>query len=485
MTLEKLLEKLDCQVIGEDTVTIKGMSYDSRKIEQGFLFFAIKGFETDGHQYIAMAIEKGAVAVVVEQEQLGLAVPQIVVADSRKAMALMAAAYYDYPAEKLCMLGVTGTSGKTSVTYMLKSILEQAGRKVGLLGTISNIIGDEVTHATHTTPESLDLHRLLAHMLEQGMDTVVMEVSSHSLSLDRVYGIAFTGAIFTNLSQDHLDFHGDFLHYRNAKALLFAHAENAAINMDDEYAIYMLGSTKGYAQTFGIERKADVMAHHIDISLAGTRFVLDTKGTQLPILMKTPGLFTVYNALSAITLSLMLGIDMMHIKNGLETTEIVAGRFEMLDTDGEAYAILLDYAHKPDGLEKVLSTAKDFTENNLVCIFGCGGNRDKEKRPIMGAIAERIADYVVVTSDNPRFEEPMVIIEDILVGMERENHTVIEDRRAAIKYAMQHAAPGDVIVLAGKGHEDYQEIKGIKYPFDEKVVVAELLVEIAQEKEIK
>ena len=479
MQLEMLLENISCDIVGNIKQEIDGLSYDSRSVKPGDLFFCIRGFQTDGHKFAPAAITAGAICLVVE-EVLDVSVPQVVVADSRKAMALISAAFYGYPAKDIMMLGVTGTSGKTSTTYMLKSILEQAGKKVGLIGTISNQVGEKELTASHTTPESLDLHKLLRQMIDEGLDTVVMEVSSHSLALDRVYGIEFEGAIYTNLSQDHLDFHKDFTEYKEAKSLLFCHAKHCAINMDDAYAVYMMGCASGYVQTYGIEKPADVMAKHIEVSPTGSRFVMTAKGTQLPIVLGTPGRFMVYNALAAITLCFMLEIDMLFIKQGLEAVKSVPGRVEALDVHGGDYSILLDYSHKPDSLEKVLKTVRDFADGRVVCIFGCGGNRDTLKRPIMGAIAERLADFTIVTSDNPRFEEPMAIIEEILAGMEEDNHIVIENRRDAILYALENVQPKDVIVLAGKGHETYQEIKGVKYPFDEKIVVEELLCELGR-----
>lgn len=479
MKLKNLLAGIEYEIVGDDQVEILGIAYDSRKVQKGYLFFCIQGYQSDGHQYAKNAYQAGAACLVVTKKQ-DLPIAQVVVKDDRAAMALISAAFYGHPAKRLRMVGVTGTSGKTSTTYLLKSIFEHEGSKVGLIGTIVNIIGDKVIPAERTTPEAPDLHQLLAEMLDAGVDTVVMEVSSHSLYLKRVYGIKFQGAIYTNLTQDHLDFHGDFEHYRDAKAILFQNAEHSAVNADDPYGAYMEKAAFGQVKTYGIHEKANIAAKNIELHPAGSRFIMVNEGTQLPILLKTPGLFSVYNALAAITVSFMLGVDMISIKQGLEAVSGIPGRFETLDTRGGDYSIILDYAHKPDSLQSTLKTAREFSKGRLVCIFGCGGNRDAGKRPIMGELAERLADYVIVTSDNPRFEEPKAIIDEILAGMKGKNHIVIQDRRAAIAYALEHAQAGDVIILAGKGHEDYQEIRGEHHPFDEKVIVKEILDELGR-----
>lgn len=479
MKLYELIEGVECRVSGDIETEISGLAYDSRNVKPGYLFFCIKGYSSDGHKYAAAAEKAGAVCLVVTEEQPTM-LPQVVVKDDRRAMAKIAATFYGHPAKRLRIVGVTGTSGKTSTTYMLKSIFEYAGSRVGLIGTICNMIGKEVLPTERTTPESADLQALLAKMLKAGVDTVVMEVSSHSLYLDRVYEIQFAGSIFTNLTQDHLDFHGDFEHYRDAKAILFKNSLHSAINLDDSYGAFMCDVAAGEVKTFGINTRADVMAKNMELSTDGSRFVMAIDGTQLPIMMKIPGLFTVYNALGAIALSFMLEIDMINIKQGLEDVGCVPGRFEMLDTRGGDYTLILDYCHKPDSLESTLKTARGFTKGRLVCIFGCGGNRDTLKRPIMGGIAERLANFSIVTSDNPRFEDPYDIMEQIVSGMKKDTHIVIENRREAIKYALEHAEKDDVIILAGKGHEDYQEIRGVHYPFDEKVVVNELLDELGR-----
>lgn len=484
MMLQKLLENISYQTLqGEvPALEVNGLQYDSRKVCPGDLFFCIRGFQTDGHDYAEQAVNAGAVCVVAERKlSLPDEIVQILVQDSREAMARISANYYGRPAERLRMVGVTGTNGKTSTTYMLKSVFEREGSKVGLIGTIVNMIGDEKLHTERTTPESLDLQALLAHMLDEGVDTVVMEVSSHSLALKRVAGIEFDGAIFTNLTQDHLDFHKDMDDYAQAKALLFAHAKHSAVNIDDPYADCMLRNALGKQVRFGLESSADFMAKDIQLQPQGSRFVLSSEKFRLPVLMQIPGKFTVYNALGTAALCLELGVDLICIKQGLEDLQSVPGRFERLDTRGGDYTVILDYSHTPDSLESALKTIRGFAQGRVVCVFGCGGNRDAKKRPIMGEISGRLADFSIVTSDNPRYENPDEIIAQILKGISSTDgqYIAISNRREAIAYAIKHAQPHDVILLAGKGHEDYQEICGVKHPFDEKVVVAEILDELA------
>jgi len=477
MKLSALLKGVEYEIIGDPDTEICGVTYDSRAVCPGDLFFCIKGYTSDGHKYAPNAVAAGAACLIVTQKQ-DLPVTQVVVKDDRKAMALISAAFYGNPAHKLRMIGVTGTSGKTSTTYMLKSILECAGSKVGLIGTVYTQIGDKQIPAERTTPESPDLHKILAEMVSAGLDTVVMEVSSHSLYLDRVYGIPFAGGIFTNLSQDHLDFHGDFENYFLAKAILFENCNYAAINTQDAYGRRLVDMAAGKVSRFGLSEPADMRAEQVELRTDGSRFTLTSGDMRMPIDLGVPGEFMVYNALGAACICEMLGFDADTIRKGLEAVHYIPGRVENLDTRGGDYSIVLDYCHKPEALESVLKMLKGYAKGRVVCIFGCGGNRDAVKRPIMGEIAERLADFTIVTSDNPRFEEPMAIIEDITAGMHQENHTVVEDRREAIRYAIVNARPGDVILLAGKGHEDYQEIKGVHYPFDEKVVVGEILDEL-------
>lgn len=460
---------------GED-VPVASLQYNSRKVGKGDVFCCIVGTFSDGHAYAAQAVEAGAAALVVERE-LPLPVPQVVVKNTRIAMAEMAAAFYEYPARGMRIVGVTGTNGKTSTTYMLKAIAEQCGWKVGLIGTIRNLIGERIIDTERTTPESVDLQRILREMKDEGVDLVVMEVSSHSLDQRRVHGIEFETAIFTNLTQDHLDYHKTFENYLAAKMRIFQQARQAVVNRDDPHAETVLNALTIPYKTFGIREQADISASEIDITTRGVQFDMHCEPGNVRMYVPIPGLFSVFNAMGAAAAALQLGISLPAIKNGIETMGSVSGRLEPLPTGGRNFTVLLDYAHTPDALENILKTARGFAKGRIVTLFGCGGDRDHAKRPIMGEIAGRFSDFLVVTSDNPRTEDPMAIIEAVLEGVHKSGcpHIVVENRYEAIRYALKHAEPEDVIILAGKGHENYQEVGGGKRHFDEKEIVAELL----------
>ena len=421
-------------------------------------------------------MDAGAAALVVERK-LDIDVPQILVEDTRIAMAEMAAAYYGYPSREMQMIGVTGTNGKTSTTYMLKAIAERMGKKVGLIGTIRNMIGDIIIDTERTTPESVDLQRILRQMKDEKVDVVIMEVSSHSLDQKRVHGIEYDVGEFTNLTQDHLDYHKTFENYFNAKKLLFKQSRMAVINKDDPYANRMMEGLDIPVMTFGIREKADVTASEIDITTRGVQFDFNYKNITSRFNVPIPGLFSVFNAIGAATVALSLGWNLDSIKYGLEHMMSVSGRLEPLPTGKNEFTVLLDYAHTPDALENVLKTVKGFATGRIVTLFGCGGDRDHAKRPIMGEIAGRFSDFAIVTSDNPRTENPMDIINSIVEGVKKSGceYVVIENRREAIEYALKNARKNDVIILAGKGHENYQEINGGKHHFDEKEIVAEIL----------
>ena len=461
--------------MGED-VPVASLQYNSRKVGKGDVFCCIVGTFSDGHAYAAQAVEAGAAALVVERE-LPLPVPQVVVKNTRIAMAEMAAAFYGYPARGMRIVGVTGTNGKTSTTYMLKAIAEQCGWKVGLIGTIRNLIGERIIDTERTTPESVDLQRILREMKDEGVDLVVMEVSSHSLDQRRVHGIEFETAIFTNLTQDHLDYHKTFENYLAAKMRIFQQARQAVVNRDDPHAETILNALTIPYKTFGIREQADISASEIDITTRGVQFDMHCVPGNVRMYVPIPGLFSVFNAMGAAAAALQLGISLPAIKNGIETMGSVSGRLEPLPTGGRNFTVLLDYAHTPDALENILKTARGFAKGRIVTLFGCGGDRDHAKRPIMGEIAGRFSDFLVVTSDNPRTEDPMAIIEAVLEGVHKSGcpHIVVENRYEAIRYALEHAEPEDVIILAGKGHENYQEVGGGKRHFDEKEIVAELL----------
>lgn len=479
MLLSQLATSIEHQYIGADT-GINQIEYDSRKVNKGDLFCCIVGTFQDGHDYAHQAVKKGAAALLVER-QLPINIPQIIVKNTRIAMAQLAAAYYGHPADEMIMVGITGTNGKSTTTYMIKSIAEQAGKKVGLIGTIHNMIDTERIDTDRTTPESVDLHRILRRMADEGVDVVVMEVSSHSLVQARVYGVQFAVSEFTNLTHDHLDYHKTFENYLAAKKMLFYQSDKAVINIDDPHAGDMISGLTLPVTTFGIRSQADLTASDIDINTRGVQFDMRTPKGAARLNVPIPGLFSVFNALGAAAVALDLGYSLNEIKLGLENLASVSGRLEPLPTGGRDFSILLDYAHAPDALENILKTVRDFAKGRIVTLFGCGGDRDKAKRPIMGEIAGRLSDYLIVTSDNPRSEKPKDIIAEIVEGVKKSacDYIVIENRRQAIKYALENAKKDDIIILAGKGHENYQEINGVKHHFDEKEIVAELLRELS------
>ena len=466
------------RILGDAQTDIESLAYDSRKVCKGALFFCISGYKTDGHSYAQAAVDNGAAAIMVTRP-LDLNVPQVVVEDARASMAFISREFYGRPDEALTMIGITGTKGKTTTTYMIKSVMETAGKKMGLIGTIINMIGEKELHTDRTTPESPDLFALLRQMADEECDAVVMEVSSHSLYLGRVAGITFDVGVFTNMSRDHLDFHETFENYMSAKKLLFHMTKRAAMNADDAASAFMMAGIDLDWLTYGIKERSDIYAKNIEITPKGVSFDLCSIRGMIPINLNIPGIFSVYNALSAATACLQLNVGLETIKTGLEAMPRVAGRFEVLDTGNRPFTIILDYAHTPDSLENTLLTVKGFARGRIITVFGCGGDRDRGKRPMMGEIAGRLSTFTVITSDNPRTENPFDIIAEIEAGIKKTDcdYVSIENRRAAIRYAIQNAYPDDIIILAGKGHETYQEINGIKHPFDEKIVVKELLNE--------
>lgn len=478
MKLTSMAKAVKYELIGSD-IDVLGIEYHSAHVTEGELFCCIRGFASDGHDFAAKAIECGAAALLVDHK-LPFEVPQLIVSDTREAMAELAAEFYGHPADAMTMIGVTGTNGKTSTTYMLKAIAETAGKSVGLIGTIRNMIGDEMFDTERTTPESADLQRLLRMMKDKGVDTVVMEVSSHSLDQKRVHGIAFDVGIFTNLTQDHLDYHKTFDNYLAAKKQLFYQSKYGVFNADDGHTAQMLDGLSIPYSTFGVRENADVSATDIDIDSESVRFVMRGAFGAETIQIQMPGLFSVFNALGASTAALALGWPIGIVKHGLETMGRVSGRLEPVPVGDRGFTVILDYAHTPDALENIITAVRGFAKRRVVTVFGCGGGRDKAKRPIMGEIAGRLSDYIVVTSDNPRNEEPMAIIDAVVDGVMKSgcSYTVIENRREAIRFALMNGKQGDVIILAGKGHETYQEISGVKHHFDDKEVVAELLKEL-------
>lgn len=481
MLFQELLEVVQVLSAGGQLNTVlTGITYDSRKVQPGFLFVAVRGFKHDGAGFIEQALEKGAVAVVTETPAvMPSSVAWARVPDSRQALALMAEHFYENPSGRIKMIGVTGTNGKTTTTNLIAAVLDAAGHKTGLIGTIHNRIADMILDVSHTTPESADLQELLHEMILQKVNDCVMEVSSHALALHRVDGCEFDVAVFTNLTQDHLDFHNDMQSYLEAKQILFRklsipgvkRGKCAVVNADDAYAGSIIKATGVEVYTYGIKQEADVQADNVQIGARGVSFTVTGKWGRCPLELRITGLFNVYNTLAAFTACAAIGIPVEVIKKALESMQGVPGRFELVDAD-QNFAVIVDYAHTPDGLENVLKTAREITTEKLITVFGCGGDRDRTKRPLMGRIAAKYSDYVLVTSDNPRTEAPLDIIKDIEKGLEpvvkKEGYTVEADRRRAIRLAVGIAKKGDVVVIAGKGHEDYQIIGTKKYPFDDR-----------------
>ncbi len=480
MLLSKIAADLGQTITGGDA-EITSVEYDSRKVHDGSLFCCMQGLVSDGHNFAAQAVDKGAAALIVER-LLPLDVPQIVVSDGRVAMAHAAAAFYGHPEREMIMLGVTGTNGKTSTTYMVKSIAETAGMKVGLIGTIRNMIGETMLETGRTTPESADLFALLRRMADEGVDLVVMEVSSHALVQDRVAGIPFRVGLFTNLTQDHLDYHKTFDQYLEAKKLLFRQSDLAIINIDDAYAERMMDGLTLPIKTMGIQHRADYTAINIDIRTDGVRFHLRTPNGEGPVRMHISGLFTVYNAMGAAAMMQAVGVSFADILKGLESLSGVSGRLQSVNTYGRPFSVYVDYAHTPDALENVLTSVHAFAKARIVSLFGCGGDRDRTKRPIMGEIGGRHSDFVVVTSDNPRTENPDDIVRAVELGVQKSGtpYVSIVNRREAIAYALSILEPDDILVIAGKGHENYQEINGVKHPFDDRETVRRLCGAVRQ-----
>ncbi len=461
---------------------ISSISYDTRTLKSGALFVALSGEKTDGHRYIAQALEKGAAAILCREPPAQG--PWLTTEDTRLALALASANWFGRPGDGMVLLAVTGTNGKTTTTSLIKEMLEGVlGAKVGLIGTNRNLIGQQELPAHRTTPESYELQQLLRQMADEGCTHVVMEASSHALAQRRTAGLTFEAGIFTNLTQDHLDYHGTMEAYRQAKGLLFEQSRRAVLNLDDEAGRYYQKNVKAPAFTYSENRaSADLTARNIRLFPSHVEFEAVTLGKIARVHLPIPGGFSIYNALAALSAGLCLGLELETMAGALRCVHGVKGRVEVVPVP-RAYTVLIDYAHTPNALENILMTARDFTAGRLICLFGCGGDRDKTKRPIMGAIAGELADLVVVTSDNPRTEDPEAILSDILAGMGEKPVHVEADRRAAIGWVLEQGRPGDVIVLAGKGHETYQEINGVHYPMDEREIVQAWFQEEKQRQE--
>ncbi|AZO95088.1 UDP-N-acetylmuramoyl-L-alanyl-D-glutamate--2,6-diaminopimelate ligase [Halocella sp. SP3-1] len=485
MKIKELLVNVQVEKItGDENIEISGMVYDSRQAKQGDLFICIDGFRYDGHNFIPKAVQNGVCAVVIEREvdEYIQGITYIRVKSSREAMASLAASFYNYPLDKLQLIGVTGTNGKTTTTYLIKSILEQAGLKTGLIGTIKNIIADKTLPATRTTPESLDLYQLYDKMLKEGITHVVMEVSSHALDLKRVKGMEFAAAVFTNITQDHLDYHKSIEEYLKAKCSLFKQLTDqgtAIINIDDNYSNQVIESASARVISYGINKKADLSAEDIQLSPKGASFLIRGR-KNIPLSINLTGEFNVYNTLAAVGVAVAFDIDDDSIKRGLEGIPGVAGRFELIN-ESQGFSVVVDYAHTPDGMENVLKTALEFVKGKIIVVFGCGGDRDEGKRPLMGKMAASYGDYAVLTSDNPRSEDPLTILAAVEKGvLDYDSETpyiVLPDRREAIFHAISRAGANDMVIIFGKGHETYQIFKDKTISFDDREVAREAIKE--------
>jgi UDP-N-acetylmuramoyl-L-alanyl-D-glutamate--2,6-diaminopimelate ligase len=492
MMLSEIIKGTEPQEISGDTgVAISGLSYDSRKVSRGHLFFALHGEHADGHAFIGRAVESGAAAIVYENPEsfesdlIGPEVTWVRVKDSREALAFAANNFFQRPSKTLRVIGITGTNGKTTTTYLLKSILEEWGQEVGLIGTIQYMIKDTVFEATHTTPEALEFQALLHEMLLSGCGYVVAEVSSHALAQKRVDGTVFQGAVFTNLTRDHLDFHKTMDEYFLAKKRLFTELldsqATSVVNYDDPWGRKLAGSLRGKVCTYGLEPGADLMATEVHDSFSGLQFSLQLHGRKHDIVSSLMGLPNVYNILSAAGVALSLGVPWTVILEGIKKAEPATGRFEKIDA-GQEFLAIVDYAHTEDALERLIHTARGLSRGKIITVFGCGGDRDRGKRPGMGFLATRLSDFVIVTSDNPRTERAEKIIREIVEGAARRNYLSEPDRREAIKRAVLMAGKGDVVLIAGKGHEMYQEIEGKKYVFNDREVLEEAIKQLMRNK---
>ena len=495
MKLQRLLNGVKISsVVGNLDREIDGIAHDSRQIEQNFAFVCYQGVAVDGHEFVSDAIEKGATVVISEKE---LSLPAwftlvnpscditwVQVKDGRLTLALMAANWYNVPAAKLKIIGITGTNGKTSTAHFIHAIFTAAGFKMGIMGSIGHKFGSKFVPATTTTPHPLQLQQLFREMVDSGMDSVVMEVTSHSLAQKRVAGIQFDAAVFTNLTQDHLDFHQDMQSYLNAKVKLFRQLKKrqppapfgkgegvAVLNTDDDASQYIIQRTEAPILTYGVEKPANLYVKNVNSTLSHLKFTIITPKGETHVNLKLLGEYNLYNALAATGVGLSFGIGLDVIKTGLESV-VVPGRFEIVDC-GQDFAVVVDYAHTPDALERLLTAARKITKGRLICVFGCGGDRDKDKRPIMGRIASEIADHVIITSDNPRTEKPAQITAEIEAGVKSgKNYDVIVDRSSAIARGIEIARSGDLVAIAGKGHENYQDLGDKRIYFDDREVAA-------------
>jgi UDP-N-acetylmuramoyl-L-alanyl-D-glutamate--2,6-diaminopimelate ligase len=483
MKLQELLKSLHPIVPykGENP-EITSIENDNRKVQKGSLFICIKGYTVDGHDFAGSAVENGAVAVLAERP-LNIDVPVILVQDTMRAMAVVADAYYSQPTKKLHLIGITGTNGKTTTSHLIEKIFADAGKKTGLIGTMYTKIADQILETKNTTPESLTLQKTFHQMVEAKVDLAVMEVSSHALDMGRVHGCDYDVAVFTNLSQDHLDYHQTMEEYQRAKSLLFAQLGNtfdlnkpkfAVLNSDDPASDMYKRSTAAHVVTYGIDQQADIQAQNIQMTPKGTTFTLVMREHSYPVQMQLIGKFSVYNVLASIAAALVSGIGMEDIIRSIEEVQGVAGRFELVNA-GQDFTVIVDYAHTPDSLENVLKTIQHFASKRVFVVVGCGGDRDRTKRPLMAQIACKWSSDPIFTSDNPRSEDPNAILTEMEAGVEGESYQVIPDRKEAIFTAVNHAETGDVILIAGKGHETYQIVGNLVHDFDDRLVAREAI----------
>lgn len=478
MKLAQLLEDIEnARIIGSEHLNVTGIAFNSGEVKPGNIFVCIKGFKTDGHKYAEDAVSKGAIAIMAEKDMSELGVTCIVCDNTRLALAKAAATFYGHPEKSFKLIGITGTNGKTTTTYLVKSVLESMGKKVGLIGTNQNMIGTEIIPSKHTTPDSLELMQLFSHMADKGAEYVVMEVSSHSLALDRVTACTFDVGGFTNITQDHLDFHETMEKYLEAKGGLYKISKSGVVNADDTGAEYLLSVSACESMiTYGIEKECDMRASNVRLSEKGVAFEVGYEGETYGVELGIPGEFSVYNALTALGCLVAVGVPMAKAVEGLKSARGVKGRVELVDT-GKDFSVIIDYAHTPDGLYNVIRTVRGFCKGRIITVFGCGGDRDATKRPKMGRIAAELSDFCVVTSDNPRTENPETIIEQVLEGVKNGGceYAVVTNRFAAIEYALDIAKKDDIVLLAGKGHETYQILADRTIDFDEREIVKKLL----------
>lgn len=502
MTLDELISPIQGSLkvlerSGNQRVIITGLTDDSRKVESGSLFVAVKGEKVDGHTFLDRVVDAGAAAVVVERGVAVGPVAAVRVEDSRGALGILGSRFYRDPSKALRMIGVTGTNGKTTTTYIVKTMLESASRRVGLIGTVVYLIGNESVPASHTTPGALELQQLFSRMVEARLDTVAMEVSSHALALDRTAGSEFDVAVFTNLTQDHLDFHVDMERYFQAKLKLFVELgqtgavkprKRAIVNIDDSWGVRICRACTVPVWTYGLHHEADLRAEDVKLSAAGTTFTLRSPGGSCLIQSRLVGEHNVYNLLAAIGVALHEGLTLDRVRSAVGTVSNVPGRFELVEEDQD-FTVVVDYAHTEDALIRLLSAAQALRTGRIITVFGCGGDRDRTKRPKMGRVAVQYSDMVVLTSDNPRTEDPASILSEVEVGVKdalidrmQVQYCMIADRRAAIEAAIREARAGDMVLIAGKGHEDYQILGTTKHHFDDREVAREAIRTCRSEK---